>query len=477
MIEEKENLKKNIHNCYTLNKKTDNCMFCHECGILLSKKKNPKKKFFRSKKIHNKNNLLKADGNVITSNLLKKQYKNRYYNNNPPHINFRSEIISWFKNLKKLFEFSEATYYLSISYFDSVFSMCEVRKEEIKLVGFVCFFMAGKMNEKIEKTPSIDKIVKFFKTEYSKDQFLNCENTIFKLLDFSLNIKTPYVFLSYFLYRGILSNYDIFYKQTTDSLIQEQLVFFEDLAFKILDFSLSMYDFYQYISVAVAAACIASARKIFGFKEIWTNELCLLTNLTWENIQNCTKILLDNFFKMNSELIEIIYIRKKDLDNRIEKSFGNFINTPVKNNNKFCNLSTTVTKKNNVNENYSFSEEEFSFDNDNKKNLFKNYNINRLSNKRKNENSQILENDEIYEENNEEKIILENENKKKLFKNYKKKKICKKNNEKIILDKENEFDCEEKENISKNINNEKSKKIYFTPNSNLKQKTEQEFFL
>lgn len=377
--------------------------FCRNCGLLLSKTQ----KYFRSSRQSQKNLL---PGNQTTAHLLKNQNKNRYYNISPPHKSYRKTLINWIKNLLRMLKYSQSTYHLSIAILDSVFSMCVVKEEEIKLVGFICLFMAGKMNEKEDKIPSIEEVVGHFKNEFCRKQFWNCENTIFELLKFNLNIKTPFVFLSYFLYRGILNCEDVFYYDTNEELVEEILVFFEDLSLKILDFSLDLYDFYQFISVAVASACIACARKIFGCKVVWTKELFELTSLSWNSIEDCSNFLFKTFVENNCELIEVINIRKKELMHRVRKSFE-IVKTPIKNCKSKENNFSTVSKVDQKNKNLFTSEEKIYPLEIEKQNLFKNYDSNKKSNIRKNEKS--------------------------------------------FNDKEEEYSLDKKENISQNIKNEK----------------------
>jgi hypothetical protein len=430
MIEVKEKkLNLNIHTCSSIDTNEQNCFFCKDCDIMMDI--NGGKKFYRPRNFSKNTKLIQGDGNKVIKLLLEGQKKNRFFNNNPTHKSNRAEMIKYLKNLNQIYRFKNETFHLGVSYADSVFSMVLVKDELIVLFLVVCLFMAAKMNEN-NRLPRIDDLLKYLKNHYSHLQFMRCEQEIFKLLDFSLNIKTPFVFLSYFIYRGIVSQEDLMIENVSSDLIDEQLIFIEDLAFKLLDFTIETYYFYQYISVAVAASVIATVRKIFACKTIWNEDLANLTSLSWENIQNCTLHLYSNFVEIHKNLIDVIILQKNELKLKIKKDLEPYTNlTPIKNHKKNDFLiPTTLTKKENcIQTNFSFSEEDTT---PIKKNFFSNKDTNKQE-LLKNEEFMIEYDDEFsFEINKKENISLnEKKKEKKILKrntNFKLQKITKKKN-------------------------------------------------
>ncbi len=76
--------------------------------------------------------------------------------------------------LKKLIEalkYKQETYHLALVMIDSIFSLCNVEKNDRNLILITCIIMAGKMYETDSKVPFIDQVLNFFKNSFTREKF------------------------------------------------------------------------------------------------------------------------------------------------------------------------------------------------------------------------------------------------------------------------------------------------------------------
>lgn len=232
-----------------------------------------------------------ANSSEVLSQMIKKQAKNRYYNTQPHHLPFRKKVIEWMESLVGKFGYQQATLNLAVGYFDAVLSLFTVTTAQIKLISYISLFIAAKMEEKDEKIPLIEEAFKLFDKEFSSSEILNCEKLVFKILDYQLNLKTPYAFASFFLSKGVLRGCEVPAEYVGTEARQVFIKRLEDLVLKIILRSLRDYNFYQFTSIAVAASAIALARRVMRVSVTWTPHVEELTLLSWPVIKDCVSML------------------------------------------------------------------------------------------------------------------------------------------------------------------------------------------
>lgn len=69
---------------------------------------------------------------------------NRIYNPTPNHRKIRKNIVYWIQNLVKKLNYSRHTYHLTIAIIDTIFSKCDAKNTEYKLICFVSLHLAAK---------------------------------------------------------------------------------------------------------------------------------------------------------------------------------------------------------------------------------------------------------------------------------------------------------------------------------------------
>lgn len=128
--------------------------------------------------------------------------------NKKEYMKYRTNII---KNIKKLcqdFSFSLKTYFLSIEYLDNICSkIISFNPKTLFQISLICLILAAKFNEQTMKAQHFHSLIKH---NISKN-YLADEIYILQLLDYKLNIITPYDILKDILNCGFVfegENYD-----------------------------------------------------------------------------------------------------------------------------------------------------------------------------------------------------------------------------------------------------------------------------
>ena len=283
------NKRNNIHKCVAVNSADTRCQFCRICGIYLSKT-NTTTVYYRSSK-YNMADPFRLDGNLMISEMIKKQGNNRYYNIQAHHLGYRTELISFVEELALKLDYKESTFYLAIAILDALLSLYSIERSQIKMVSFMALNLAAKMEEKSSKIPELTAISQLFENQFDIEELGGCETLLSSVLSYNFNIKTPQTFLELFLSKGITSNKDL--GMPCNEKFENKMLQFESLIAFFLQISISHYIFYKYTSIAVAASIIAAARKLIGFENVWTNDLENLTRVSWESIEDCTNLLYE----------------------------------------------------------------------------------------------------------------------------------------------------------------------------------------
>lgn len=290
-----------VHVCLSILPAVTLLHFCQECGAHLKRPSFPAKPEAGGEELDRRptndtaqavfvgalrspalsgRDFLGAHAPQALAQMIKRQSKNRYFNTAPHHLPFRAKVLAWMESLVCKFGYQQSTLHLAVGYFDAVLSLYTVTTAQLKLISYICLFLAAKMEEKDEKIPLVEEAFKLFDKEFSAAEILNCEKLVFKILDYQLNLKTPYAFCTFFLSRGALFE-DELPSLTTQEERRAFVARFEALVLSLATCALRDYSFYQFTSIAVAVACVALARKAMGLAAPWSRELEELTLLNW----------------------------------------------------------------------------------------------------------------------------------------------------------------------------------------------------
>lgn len=221
------------------------------------------------------------------------QANNRYFNQNAPHIKYRETVVRWLIDTVRKLNYKQSTMHSAIAFFDAISSLSLVNLEQVKLVAFVCMYLAAKIEQKHGDIPTIADCLSLFENQFSRKDFETCEALVFKMLKYRLNIVTPFHFLSFFLTQELLFEEDFDCGGLVDQAKLSKR--FAKECLQLLEKSLLDYDFYRYTSLAVSAGIIAAVRNRFNLKAAWNKSLEELTLVSYDSIGSCMFTLLEIF--------------------------------------------------------------------------------------------------------------------------------------------------------------------------------------
>lgn len=241
----------------------------------------------------------KQEEKLILQAMIATQVNNRYFNQNAPHLKYRETVVLWLIDTVKKLNYKNSTMHSTIAYFDAISSLSLINLEQVKLVAFVCMYLAAKLEQKHAEIPTISDCLALFENQFSWKDFETCEALIFKMLKYRLNVITPFHFLSYFLTQEVIFEEDLELDQRANLSALAQR--FAEECVLLLKASLLNYDFYRYTSLAVAAGILAAVRSRFNLKVAWNKSLEELTMVSYESIGSCAFTFLELLEKESAQ--------------------------------------------------------------------------------------------------------------------------------------------------------------------------------
>ena len=198
--------------------------------------------------------------------------------NNQIEINnvHRMGVIHWIISVSERFELLPETLYLTINIFDRYLEKKTLLRKNLQLVVSTCLLIASKYEEIY--APEIRDFIYISKGLFTRDDIINIEYDILKVLNFNLLTVSPYIFLVRFFFISGNDNMKVFY-----------------LASYILDICLTDISFCKKSSSLKASVVLYISRKIIleNVKNIWNNSLKIHSGYSErdlkESIKECAK--------------------------------------------------------------------------------------------------------------------------------------------------------------------------------------------
>ena len=208
--ENKENIEKNM-NLTTRERrkfrldKYSNSNTSEQTLVVKSQQKHKKEKiiYFDISKIPDNVQIPKEYMNKIYLNLLKEEEagvapKARYnYMKEQKEINqqMRSILIDWLIDVHYKFGFTDETLFMTVSIIDRYLSVNQISRLKLQLLGITALLIACK-HEEID-LPKIGDFTYITDNAYVKDEVIQMENDVLKVLNFSLLYPSPIKFYEY----------------------------------------------------------------------------------------------------------------------------------------------------------------------------------------------------------------------------------------------------------------------------------------
>ena len=177
-------------------------------------------------------------------------------------------VIHWMISVSEKFKLLPETFYLSINLFDRYLEKKLLLKKQLQLIASSCLLIASKYEEIYP--PEIRDFVYISNRLFNKEDMIEIEYDILKILNFNLLTVSPYIFLVRFHFISGDNNIKIFY-----------------LASYILDICLTDVNFCKNKSSLKACVVLYMSRKIIlgNKKNIWNNTLKVYTGYNEKDLK------------------------------------------------------------------------------------------------------------------------------------------------------------------------------------------------
>lgn len=201
----------------------------------------------------------------------------------------RQNIINCCQTLCRDWEFTKQTFFLSAAYIDLIANDYSLITANWSLLSSVCVYLAAKLHENSRKLPSLKKFIKSISLLVEPSEYAIYEAFIVELLDFNLDIKTPFIWFEN------LTNHSEENCTKTNCFCNNQDFDFgslqkmdqklKKLSLLLIHLCLKFWDFHRFDAKTIAVACIITVMNA----EFQANRERNLPNLSIEPLRECLK--------------------------------------------------------------------------------------------------------------------------------------------------------------------------------------------
>lgn len=212
--EPKKYCKSQIKFCRVCSLFLGNSSACFEDNLnqdLENAKRETKKKhsrYYRTSS-HQSPHRIKIDHEKNLQNMLKKQHKNRFYNQEASHLVVRPKIIDFMTKIHEKFGKGSEILHKAVVLMDSVFSRHQVSFDKIELIVLLCLHLSSKFDESFSNYDPEKSFFKYAQRSYSFNDIIHLEKQLVRILEFQFDVQSPFHFLNFFNSNGVVSNRDI----------------------------------------------------------------------------------------------------------------------------------------------------------------------------------------------------------------------------------------------------------------------------
>ncbi|XP_020254657.1 G2/mitotic-specific cyclin S13-7-like isoform X2 [Asparagus officinalis] len=199
----------------------------------------------------------------------------------------RAILADWLIEVHHKFELMPESLYLTFYIIDRYLSMKKVLRRELQLVGVSSMLIACKYEE--IWAPEVNDFICISDRAYSREQVLTMEKEILNVLEWSLTVPTPYMFLVRFL------------KAAMADKEMEHMVFF------LAELGLMQYSMIKYRPSMVAASAVYAARCVLKKSPLWTETLKRHTGFSDAQLFDCVQILVRCHAEAPQDKLKFVY--------------------------------------------------------------------------------------------------------------------------------------------------------------------------
>ncbi|KAL4448854.1 hypothetical protein ABPG77_007571 [Micractinium sp. CCAP 211/92] len=195
----------------------------------------------------------------------------------------RSILLDWLVEVGMEYRLTSDTLFLSAAYIDRFLSLVDVRRNRLQLVGVTAMLVASKYEEIY--APQIEEFCYITDNTYTREQVLDMERELLRVLDFDLTQPTIKTFLRRYI------------KAASGEIPLD--VTFEFLCSYLAELTLMDYPMLNYLPSTIAASCVTVALWMLG-KPTWTPTLTHYSGYAARDLRHCAQAVHQLFLQAKS---------------------------------------------------------------------------------------------------------------------------------------------------------------------------------
>lgn len=184
----------------------------------------------------------------------------------------RAILADWLIEVHGKFELMPESLYLTFNIVDRYLSFKKVFRRDLQLIGISAMLIACKYEE--IWAPEVNDFICISDKTYTREKILAMEKDILDVLEWTLTVPTPYVFLVRFL------------KAAEADKEMEHMVHF------LAELGLMQYSVIKYSPSKFAASAVYAARLTLKKNPIWTDTLEQHTGFSDVQLMDCVKLVV-----------------------------------------------------------------------------------------------------------------------------------------------------------------------------------------
>lgn len=177
----------------------------------------------------------------------------------------RAILIDWLNEVHFKFKLMPETLYLTVNLIDRYLERKPVIRQKLQLVGVTAMLLASKYEEIF--APEVRDFVYITDKAYTREQILEMEAWMLRVLEFRVSVPTPFVFMNRFL-------------KAAEADARVTL-----FATYLVERSLQEYKMLAHAPSKLAAAAVNIAVRTLRGRGAWTNTLTFFSGFTEEELR------------------------------------------------------------------------------------------------------------------------------------------------------------------------------------------------
>ena len=184
----------------------------------------------------------------------------------------RSILVDWLVEVGLEYRLSSDTLFMSVAFIDRFLSLKDVKRNKLQLVGITSMLVASKYEEIY--APQVDEFCFITDNTYNREEVLNMERDLLRLLEFDLTQPNTKTFLRRYI-------------KAASAEISLDVVF-EFLVSYLAELTLMDYSLLKFLPSQIAASCIVLGLFLLD-KPTWSGTLTHYSSYVPSDLKECVE--------------------------------------------------------------------------------------------------------------------------------------------------------------------------------------------